>query len=193
MDKVNICIDIDGTVTDPYGFIPFLNKKFNKNITKEEYTTLNWEELYGIREDGFYEKFDRDHSDVYGEAEILEDAAEVIEYLRKKHNVSFITARQECVKDVTFKWLERHGIKDVDVYMLGWVSKVGKAKELGCNIFIEDDPNNAVNLAENEIKVILIDTNYNKYVEHENIKRVNNWKEIKTIIDEYRKEGSKVW
>ena len=52
-----------------------------------------------------------------------------------------------------------------------------------CDIFIEDHPYNALNLANGGIKVILIDCNYNKGVEHQNITRVSYWKEIKDVID----------
>ena len=34
MIKLNICIDIDGTITSPYHFIPYLNELYNKNIMK---------------------------------------------------------------------------------------------------------------------------------------------------------------
>ena len=30
MIKLNICIDIDGTITSPYHFIPYLNELYNK-------------------------------------------------------------------------------------------------------------------------------------------------------------------
>ena len=45
MIKLNICIDIDGTITSPYHFIPYLNELYNKNITEEECNTHNWEVL----------------------------------------------------------------------------------------------------------------------------------------------------
>lgn len=32
MDKLNICIDIDGTVTEPYYWLNIFNKHFKKNI-----------------------------------------------------------------------------------------------------------------------------------------------------------------
>ena len=42
---------------------------------------------------------------------------------------------------------------------------------------------NALNLAEGGIKVILIDCNYNKDINHKNIIRVSSWKEIRSVID----------
>ena len=70
-----------------------------------------------------------------------------------------------------------------DDYSLGTDNKLHKANELKCDIFIEDHPNNALNLANGGIKVILIDCNCNKGVEHQNITRVSSWKEIKDVID----------
>lgn len=181
---INIGIDIDGTVTDPYGFIPFLNEIFRKNITKEQYTTLDWEQLYGTVEGDFYINFDNNYSYTYEAAEPAEFAVEVIKKLENSEdiNVYFVTARRECLKEITEKWFDKYGINANNIYLLGPVKKSGKALELGCDIFIEDDPNNAMDIAKNGIDVLLIDTNYNKDVECDNITRVRNWKEIDEFI-----------
>ena len=43
-----------------------------------------------------------------------------------------------------------------------------KSKKNECHIFIEDNPSNAMQLANEGMKVLLIDiTNYNKEIEHE--------------------------
>ena len=51
--------------------------------------------------------------------------------------------------------------------------------------YLEDNPSNAMQLANEGMKVLLIDTNYNKEIEHENIVRVNNWIDIHGFIQEY--------
>ncbi|MGL5642436.1 MAG: hypothetical protein ACRDDM_09205, partial [Paraclostridium sp.] len=71
---------------------------------------------------------------------------------------------------------------DIDVHLLGSDYKVSKARELGCNIFIEDNPSNAIQLAEEGLTVLLIDNNYNKDIENENIIRVSNWNDIKEFL-----------
>lgn len=78
--------------------------------------------------------------------------------------------------------IERQGFSDIDVYLLGSDYKVEKARELSCDIFIEDNPLNSVQLADDGVKVILLDTNYNKDVKHQNIVRVSNWIDIEKII-----------
>ena len=47
---------------------------------------------------------------------------------------------------------------------------------------IEDNPDNAMILAENGIKVILFDRLYNQNINHENIIRCRNWNEIWSVI-----------
>ena len=46
MKRLNICIDIDGTMTDPYYFMPYFNKYFNKDLSQDYCTTHIIDELY---------------------------------------------------------------------------------------------------------------------------------------------------
>ncbi len=185
MNKLNICIDIDGTITSPYHFIPYLNELYSKNITEKEYNTHNWENLYGVDILTIMSEFHEKYMHSYTEAKIVDNAKNVIDNLRNYHNLYFVTARHNKLEDITKNWLNENGFGDIDVYLLGSDYKVEKAKELECNIFIEDNPSNAMQLASEGMKVLLIDTNYNKHVEHENIVRVNNWIDINSFIKEY--------
>lgn len=59
MKRLNICIDIDGTMTDPYYFMPYFNKYFNKDLSQDDCTTHRIDELYELHReemDIFYEK-----------------------------------------------------------------------------------------------------------------------------------------
>lgn len=185
MSKLNICIDIDGTLTSPYHFIPYLNEMYNKNITEAECITYNWETLYDVDMDKLLERFHSDYMHSYGEAELVDGAKDVIMKLYENHNIYFVTARSEVLAEVTTSWLNNNGFSNIDVHLLGSHYKIEKAKELQCNIFVEDSPSNALELASEGMTVFLIDTNYNKDVSHENIIRVNNWMEIKEILKDY--------
>lgn len=60
MDNLNICIDIDGTITEPYYWLEISNKYFKKNIKPEDITVYNIEDVLGITEEEymkFYEKY----------------------------------------------------------------------------------------------------------------------------------------
>lgn len=182
MNKLNICIDIDGTITNPYHFMPYLNDMYNKNLTEEQFTTHKMEELCGVELDDLLKLFHTEYIHAYSEANIVENAKDIITELYKEHNLYFVTARSQSLEAITIDWLTQNGLGAVGVHLLGSDYKVDKARELNCNIFIEDNPDNAYQLANDGLTVILIDNNYNKNIEHENIVRVKNWIEIKDFI-----------
>ena len=186
MNKLNICIDIDGTITSPYHFIPYLNELYNKEITEDGCYTYDWQELYGVEMDTILNDFHTTYMHSYAEAEVVEGAKDIIGELVTKHNLYFVTARDEKLTEVTTNWLSNKGFSEIDVYLLGSDDKIGKARELECHIFIEDSPSNAIQLASEGMNVLLIDTNYNKEIEHENITRVSSWNDIKESIEKYK-------
>lgn len=194
----NICIDIDGTMSDPYFFIPYLNKMTGKELTEKEYTSINWNDTYGTEFQDIYVNFDEDYYYIYEEVELLEGAKNVIDKLIESgDNIYFVTARSKVVDHITRKWLEDNGIDSKRVYSLsGNEGKVETAKKLNCDFFIEDDPNNAKNLLDAGFKVVLMDSNYNKNIinemEKEKVRnidevkkkliRISNWEEIGKVL-----------
>ena len=185
MSKLNICIDIDGTITSPYHFIPYLNELYKKDVKDEDCKTYDWEILYDVSMDEILNKLHNEYIHSYEEAEIVEGAKNIIDKLKENNNIYFVTARSNSLESTTLKWLEQKGLSEIDVYLLGSHYKIEKAKELECNIFIEDSPSNAIELAEEGMMVLLIDTYYNKDAAHENITRINNWNEIEAFILNY--------
>ena len=173
----------DNNILDSTKCISYLNQK--KNITEEECNTHNWEVLYGVDMNTMISEFHEKYMHSYGEAKVVDDAKNIIDELKKNHNLYFVTARDAKLTDITKNWLNENGFEEIDVYLLGSDYKIQKAKELECHIFIEDNPSNAMQLANEGMKVLLIDTNYNKEIEHENIVRVNNWIDIHGFIQEY--------
>ncbi len=182
MIKLNICIDIDGTITNPYHFIPYLNDMYNKQVTEDECITHKLEELYEVELDDLLKSFHSDFIHAYSEAVVVEGAKEIIKELYENHNLYFVTARSEILESITKTWLKDNELGDIDVHLLGSDYKVKKARELECNIFIEDNPTNAIQLAEEGLTVLLIENNYNKDVINDNIIRVKNWNDIKEFI-----------
>ena len=120
MKKLNICIDIDGTITEPYYWLDCCNKHFKTNITEKDLTLI------------------------------------------------------------THEYLRNNSIHYDNLFLLGSHYKVNKAKELDCDIFIEDNYRNAIELSEAGFYVLLLDTNYNREPLNNNIKRV--YKNIKNLF-----------
>jgi len=182
--KKNIAIDLDGTVTSPYYWLNFFNKTFNGGLTEKDCTEYDLTKLYNIDRcswDNINTQYIKEYLDC---VDVREDAKEVLNDIKQYFNCYFITARQntEYIKSRTMDYLKENNFDDIPLYMMSSHYKVEKAKELGVEIFIEDSPKNAIELANSGITVFLINTNYNQNVEHENIIRVDNWYEIGSML-----------
>jgi len=185
MNNLNICIDIDGTITEPYYWLDISNKYFNKNVKPEDIIAYNIEDVLGITEEEYMKFYEKYKVRIHTEEKLRKGAKEVLNELNKYHNIYFVTAREKSLEVLTKSYLINHSIKFIDLYVLGCHYKVDKAKELNCDIFIEDNPTNALELSEAGFKVILLDTNYNKHIkENENIIRIENWDEVYNIVKE---------
>ena len=183
MKNLNICIDIDGTITDPYFWLAEANKYFNKSVTIDQVTGYLIHKVMKIdilEYDRFYEK--RKFS-IHSKQELRDDVKVALEKLSILHNIYFVTAREKSLTMLTHSYLKKNELYYDELFVLGSHYKVGKAKELNCNIFIEDSYDNAIQLSEAGFKVLLMDTNYNREKINQNIVRVYNWKEIYEIIN----------
>lgn len=185
MKNLNICIDIDGTITDPYFWLDIANKYFNKNVTIDKVTEYKVDIVMGITRDEYYDFYDKNKFKMHNDnVSLRENAKEVIEELIKLNNIYFVTARDKDLKLLTYSYLNNNSIPYDDIFVLGTHYKVDMARKLKCDIFIEDSYENALQLSENGFKVLLIDTNYNRKPLNKNIVRVLNWNEIYEIIKE---------
>jgi len=184
MKRLNICIDIDGTITEAYYWLDITNKYFNKNITEEMVTEYYIPKVVGIEDEAYFEFYEKNKIKIHTEQKLRDDVKRVLEKLNILHNIYFITAREKTLTMLTHSYLENHNIAYNELFVLGSHYKVDKAKELHCDIFIEDSYENAAELAEAGVKVFLLDTNYNRKPLHENITRVYSWKEIYSLIKE---------
>jgi len=184
MKNLNICIDIDGTITEAYYWLDATNKYFNRNVTEDQVTDYNIHKVMNIGRleyERFYEEY---KFKMHSKQEIREDVKIVLSELSILHNIYFVTARDESLTMTTYSYLKKNQLYYDELFLLGSHYKVEKAKELNCNIFIEDNYDNAIQLSEAGFKILLIDTNYNRKKLNKNITRVYSWKEIYVIINE---------
>jgi uncharacterized HAD superfamily protein len=185
MKKLNLCIDIDGTVTEPYFWLKYANQHFNRSITPEDLTSYAIEDILGIEKEAFSEFYEKYGPLLHSEAEVRPGVHETLERLYRDHDIHFITARALEMHPVSLEWLQRHKLPLDSLTLLGSHDKVGKAAELSCDIFVEDRYENAVQLAEAGFLVLLIDCTYNQGDTPANVVRVKDWPEIGTVIDQH--------
>ena len=182
MKKFNICIDIDGTITDAYYWLEPCNRYFKTNIKENEVTEYSIPKILGISEERYLEFYEKYKYELHSKQKIREHVRYVINELSLYSNIYFVTAREKNLALLTHGYLRKNSIYYDNLYLLGSHYKVDKARELNCNIFIEDNYSNAIDLSNAGFKVLLINTNYNKDPINKNIIRVDNWLEIYTIV-----------
>lgn len=180
---MNIGIDIDGTLTEPYDFIPVFNKILNKHVTEDDFiNNYDINKIYGITDDD-WENITNDEGktikDLFLETcRMRKDAPFVIQTLQGDHNCMCITARNrsEC-QEITRKFLTDNNLSWLKVRYLNSHDKLEAAKQYNIDIMIEDNPEVINELAKNGITVIAIGCNWNKNTKGENIYRVETWRE----------------
>ncbi|MDR5658654.1 hypothetical protein RH915_04050 [Serpentinicella sp. ANB-PHB4] len=189
MTGLNICIDIDGTLTEPYYWLDYANQYFNKTIGVEEVIQYEIHEVMGVSFEAFIEFYRALGPEMHAKAQIRSNVHEVLWKLNEKHQIYYVTARNENMTDITRRWLEDHKLPKGELYLLGSHHKAEKAKELHCDIFIEDSFENCVELSSAGFEVILLDCNYNQHSLLPGMVRVKGWTEIDKIIDGMIKES----
>ncbi|WP_315969547.1 5' nucleotidase, NT5C type [Rubeoparvulum massiliense] len=172
-------IDIDGTITDPTTFIPYLNRAFRKRLTFDQVTEYDLAQVYGIDKEIMDRWFNHNVATIYANSPLLPEA-----YLRLKewepyHQLIFISARDQNHAPLTKRWLQQHQIPYDDLECIGSHNKIETAKAHQVDIFFEDKYDNAVDLAEAlDIPVFLFDTPYNQGPLPKQVQRVSSWHDV---------------
>lgn len=183
LKSLSLCIDIDGTVTEPYYWLERANAYFGSSLRPEHVTQYEIHKLLGIEPEVYQDFYEKNGIYLHAEAEIRLGAREVINTLYDQHLIHFVTAREERMTDVSVQWLNGHHIPMDSITHLGSHHKVEKAVELQADFFIEDSLDNALELAAAGFQVLLIECTYNKGTLPNNILRVSSWFQIERIID----------
>lgn len=183
MKKLNLCIDIDGTVTEPYYWLERANCYFDRQLEPQDITAYEIHRMLDVEEDDYNEFYELYGKLLHKESKARFGASETIQRLYRQHNIHFVTAREEKMRETSIEWLERHQFPMDSISLLGSHYKAARARELNSDLFIEDCYSNAVQLAKAGFEVLLIDCTYNKGPLPENVTRVKNWFEIEKLAE----------
>lgn len=183
MKKQRFGIDIDGTITNPATFLPYLNKHFQKQLTIDDIVEYELNGVLGVTKVQFGEWMKEHEPSIYEQAEMAENAKDTLMEWEKHHELFYISARPKHVEEVTFDWFHRMMVPYDHIELLGQHDKLQAVKKHNVDIFFEDKHDNACNIAEEcKIPVILMNTPYNQDPIPKNVFRVSSWKEAKDKV-----------
>ena len=178
MKNLNICIDIDGTITEPDFWLEQAANYFGVKVSKEEFIHYEYHKALNISEEA-YSKFYEEYKFEFHARDILRKSAkEVISEFYENNKIYFVSARDKALEMLTMSYLKNNEIPFDGLFVLGSHYKVKEAQRLKCDVFIEDNLNNALSLSEEGFKVLLMDTTYNQGELTPNIKRVYDWMDV---------------
>jgi uncharacterized HAD superfamily protein len=192
--KKVICTDIDGVLADFCGtFINFINeiKKTNHSVKDLKYWKIH-------KSLGMTEEEEKSLTKIFierggiKELPVIKYAMSCIKELSEIATIYAITSRQiELYRDTLF-WIRKnfsYYITDVFFTERANKTKGEIASRLEALLVVEDNPEQAVEIANKEIIVLLFDYPYNREVNHRNIIRIySGWEEATEIIKEIIKK-----
>lgn len=182
--KHRLGIDIDGTVTCPSTFIPYLNEAFGKELALHDITQYNLAPLYGVAEEEMDRWLAENEASIYERAPLARYALEVIDSWKDKYELYYISARGRHLYELTERWFQRHGIHYHHIELIGSHDKIAAVRQYRLAAFFEDKYDNACEIAEAcGIPVILFDTPYNQGPLPDNVIRVRHWLEAKREVE----------
>ena len=174
MVKMNIGIDIDGTIAEFAGtYLDIVNEKYNTSIEKNELREHDLYKLLGLPPDVAGIELGLTLSK---DLPLIEDAKDVINRLHEYNRIIIITARSKDFEGFTKKWLENKGIKYHKLYF----AEEGKKGEIEpLDILIEDNIKEVIHNIGKVNHMLLFDQPWNKSINVGNhFTRVHTWKEI---------------
>ena len=192
---MNIGIDIDNTLTDiekelfdaANKYTKTLNPDFKfKEIQKYEgFTNMAkfYSKIFGWNDENINYFFRNPRIEVVDNASPREGAKETLQKLKQKgNNIYIVTARTNLYDDIPYerakRWLDNNDVV-YDKLVVNAQNKAKTCEELNIELFIDDQLNNCINLANNGIHTIRLTNSKEVY---NGIINIDNWKHIYEYI-----------
>lgn len=185
---MHIGVDFDDVLYPYHRFLKErIRRRFGIDLSQRRVTTF----YYDLLPDFVAQKISRDQVwaevretwnevETHAEAPLLDpDAAKVIRSLRKRHQITIVTARHDDALGVMKSFLKRHTIEPHDVW-------VGRHEKTGFDVLVDDFPSHAIENAAAGGHSLLYTIDENSTFDesrHARIRRVDSWAEIQEAVE----------
>ena len=191
MNKVNVWIDVDGTLVDTNAQVTnYLNNKFNKSYTANDVWWYDFTKLYKqAKHNDIIQMFE--DKDFYENITAFDYCCDVINQRRDsdmfKFNIVTCGTQEKLLNK--YNWI-MNNIKG-DIAIRGLLQPTKKGLDMTGAIQIDDE---IINLRESNAAVKILfrnhkDREYNRPYRNEELYIVNDWREINDIFSFVEKEG----
>ncbi|MDR1322586.1 MAG: hypothetical protein LBK56_14385 [Gracilibacteraceae bacterium] len=181
---MKIGLDLDGVVANSLPHvIKVLDLSFPQKFAQGDHFDLA--RYYGVPREEIGRIITKRAEEVFGEAEMVEGAAEGIAWMEKNgHSLIYVTARKTGrEEDVTRGWLERHGLDPRRLFCVSGGPKAEVALAENVELFVDDFLSNAGQIAAVGVPVLLLDAFYNQTEkELPLVTRCRDWDDIRRAV-----------
>jgi hypothetical protein len=181
-----IGIDIDGVITDEGDsesniWHQALSEYMQRNITRKR-DVYDFKRAYDLSSEVIDDFLNERLEKIYSEVSPLQKAKETINYLSENgYKIILITAREQCFRNLTARWLTDHNILYTELYHDDDKAPIAVEKDI--DLFIEDNYENATQIVNQNINVLLMDKYHNQDIKkHGLLQRVDNWNDIREYM-----------
>lgn len=151
-----IGVDIDGVLADSVPFIAsWLRQQF------PEVTVADVLQLHTPGREAYSNYFDRFEDRIYREVPVMPGARRALQQLSRFGRIYVVSARTPRVRPATEAWLASSGLVYDELRMLSGGDKGAVAREIGLDVFVEDQAHNAAAIAGAGIPVVMMAAPYN--------------------------------
>lgn len=187
---MRIGIDIDDTICDTFEFVlPYCCKYYS--VSYEDAKKNNYSYEYFINNYGYYDFAKKYYGKIIPYVPLKKDVVRVLTKLKKRgHEIIFITARSSRGFDnpyqITYDYLIKNNVPfDTLITEAKEKDKVCLDEEI--DIYIDDSISECLKVRNNNIKVLLSDTIYNK--NDKDLQRIKSFRNLYKIIKKEEKDG----
>jgi len=175
-DILKIGFDIDGCMNDfQLEMQKVLKRDYNVILPPNEADWISYIAKVSPNIDDFWEKY---NGEIEQTMPAEKDAVKILKAVKELGcSRNIITARTYKAAKITEDWLKKCDLTYDNIY---WSCdmKLYACQWIGVDFMVEDNPLNAKFLADNGVKVILFEREYNKYLNHENIIHCSTWQKV---------------
>ncbi|WP_077614884.1 5' nucleotidase, NT5C type [Caenibacillus caldisaponilyticus] len=180
----HIGLDFDDTLVDMRkSMVQVLNRLHHQTVIYEEIEVLAVSTLYGYSYDEYVDFFTRNQKILHA-VDPFPYVQEVLAKLSAEAKLSIMTGRPKEWMGSVKEWVERHHLP-IDAILCASQYPNRKAECASLHqitLFIEDNPVDALALAESGIDVLMIDKPYNRECRHKRMTRVKDWEAIGRLL-----------
>lgn len=178
---MKIGIDVDNVIADSVPtLIAEANKYFKTNFTYNDIYIYDFHKILGVSREEMSVFMKKIFSEkVPLRCKTIKGAKEAIHKIKENYEIYIVSSRRKEFKADTIEWLNNNDIPYDFVEHVTDKQKHIYAIDKGIEVFIEDDLEQAISLAENGIKVFLFDHPWNRAGNiQDGYMRVKSWDEI---------------